>query len=319
MLSRREEDIMKKISIVTTAYNEEESVEELVVRVSKVIESEPGYHFEFVIVENGSVDQTYPQLLILKNKYPFIRIIKLTRNFGAQGGLLAGISQALGDAVITMDADLQHPPEVINALLRKWEEGYKIVNTEKKNKSSTFLRLLADKIFYKLMYKYSGLRFGEADFRLIDRAVCNVLDQLKESEKFLRGLISWTGFQSSSVEYDVQMRKYGVSKFSTKHLFEFAFLGLTSFSVEPLSSLFKLGFLIFVPSSIYLFAISIIGGLNYFKLSNFNLPPGWATIVITVIFFGSIQIFSLGILGEYIGRIYKEVKGRPNFIIEEEA
>ncbi|OIQ18396.1 MAG: hypothetical protein BM556_09040 [Bacteriovorax sp. MedPE-SWde] len=310
---------MKKISIVTTAYNEEESVEELVSRVHELALSEPSYQFEFIAVENGSKDKTFVKLTELKEKFSFLRIVKLSRNFQAQGGMLAGISQATGDAIVTMDADLQHPPEVISSLIRKWEEGFKIVNTEKKNKSSTLLRLMADKFFYELMYKYSGLRFGEADFRLIDREVANVLDQLDESEKFLRGLISWTGFESSTVKYRVELRKHGVTKFSSRHLFEFAFLGLTSFSVAPLRSLLKLGFIIFVPSFIYLLFFLTIGSMNYFGVADFDLPPGLATLVVTVIFFGSIQILSIGVLGEYIGRIYKEVKGRPNFVIEEEV
>jgi len=217
-----------------------------------------------------------------------------------------------------MDADLQHPPTTIAEMVKLWEEGYLIVNSEKDSTKLSFLRKVSDSFFYWFMEKVAGLKLGQADFRLIDKVVLNRLNSLKEKEKFVRGLVSWFGYKTTRIKYFLRERQSGVSKFSRNHLFDFAFQGITSFSVMPLRILLNLGFFIFIPSVFYFFLFFLLALSNKSGLSSLPLPPGWATLSVTIVFFGSINLLSLGIIGEYIGRIFSEVKQRPNFIIEEE-
>lgn len=306
----------KKISIVTPAYNEAPNLPLLCERIHRVFEK-TNYTYEIVIADNGSKDNTKEVLASLKDKYS-IKHVLLTKNFGHQGGIIAGLEHASGDAVVTMDADLQHPPEIISQMLVEWEKGFKVVNSEKSVNSSSFLRKIIDKTFYYLMDHMAGLELGQADFRLIDREVVTNLNALPETEKFIRGLVSWLGFSTSTIKYEVGERAFGVSKYKSAHLWDFALLGLTSFSVAPLRLLLRAGVLIMIPSLFYLIYIFSLVMVNAFSSEVFKLPPGWATISMTIVFFGSVQLFSIGILGEYIGRIYSEVKKRPKYIVKEE-
>jgi dolichol-phosphate mannosyltransferase len=245
-----------------------------------------------------------------------VRYISLSRNFGAQGGLLAAISGALGDAVITMDADLQHPPSVIPQMLQAWENGFKIVMSSKETSQTGFLRHAMDRAFYYLMDRMANLKLGHADFRLLDRRVVNELLMMPESEKFLRGLISWMGFSQTSVTYKVVERKKGESKFRRSDLFDLAFQGITSFSIEPLRLLMKAGIILFVPSALFML-YNLVQGVSHLLGLDSSPPPGWATLSVTITLFGSIQLLGMSILGEYIGRIFIETKKRPSFIIQE--
>lgn len=304
----------KKISIVTPAYNEAENLPLLCERIHRVFEKN-NYSYEIVVADNGSSDSTKEVLRNLKEKYS-VKHLLLTKNFGHQGGIIAGLEHANGDAVVTMDADLQHPPEVISQMIEEWEKGFQIVNSEKSVNSATLLRRIIDKCFYFLMDRLAGLELGQADFRLIDKEVVTNLNALPETEKFIRGLVSWLGFRTSTIKYEVAERAFGVSKYKSAHLWDFALLGLTSFSVAPLRLLLKLGVFIMVPSLFYLIYIFTLIMINSFSSEVFKFPPGWATISMTIVFFGSVQLFSIGILGEYIGRIYSEVKKRPKYIIK---
>ena len=273
-----------------------------------------------LIVDNHSEDNSWQLIQNQKRKYNFIKAIKLSRNFGHQGGLLAGLAHADGDAVICMDADLQHPPELIPQLLKKWEEGYSVVNTIKTRQQRTLLRKIIDRIFYRVISRILGSEVGHSDFRLIDRKALLAFNALPESEKFIRGLVNWVGFNNIAIPYEVANRAYGVSKYSQKHLRDLIFLGLTAFTIEPLRYVTKIGFITLAFSSLHLIYSVILYFLYLFNISTgdwMRPPHGWTTLAVALFFFGSIQLISLGIIGEYIGRIYNEVKKRPNFIIEE--
>ena len=306
----------KKISIVCPALNEEKNLPLLCQRIQQVISSTP-HDYEIVIADNGSSDNSITVLKEIQKKQPQVKILELTRNFGHQGGILAGLANATGNAVITMDADLQHPPETIAPMIKLWEQGFMVVNSEKENSHSTPFRKFMDKLFYSLMEHYADLEFGHSDFRLLDRQVLDKFNSLPETEKFMRGLISWLGFKTAIVKYKVGDRMYGVSKYTAKQLWDLALNGITSFSLAPLRMMFTFGVMIFIPSFFYLvYLLTLSFLIDYFKM-DFKFPPGWATITVTIIFFGSVQMLSIGILGEYIGRIYSEVKRRPKFIIKD--
>lgn len=306
---------IKKISIVSPALNEAKNIPLLCDRIKKVF-SEFNYDFEIIIADNGSSDNTLEVIEDLQKTTPQLKVVKLTRNFGHQGGLFAGLDHATGDAVITMDADLQHPPEIIKLMLQKWEMGYKVVNTEKQKNQSTLLRKIVDKSFYYGMNRFVGLEIGHGDFRLLDKEVLLQFRSLPETEKFMRGLISWFGYKTDVIQYVVADRAHGVSKFNGKQLWDLALNGITSFSFGPLRFIFKLGIFIFVPSFLYLIYVLAQLTLDYIFHWGYVLPPGWATISVAVIFFGSVQMLFLGILGEYVGRIYSEVKRRPKYIVK---
>jgi len=307
-----------KITIVSPAYNELENLELLCKRCHAVFEGLPKYNFALLLVDNKSVDGSWEKIRELKQKYPFLSAIQLSKNFGHQGGLLAGLKEAEGDAVICMDADLQHPPELIPDLISKWEKGFKVVNTVKANQKSSLLRKMIDKTFYGLMNKILKSEMGHSDFRLLDRQALDTFNNLPENEKFIRGLVNWIGFKNIAVPYNVETRQYGVSKYSKKHLKELVFMGLTSFSIEPLRWITKIGFLTLFPSAIYLLFVIITYILHLIHpYPRWQIPPGWSTLAVITVFFGSIQLLSIGIIGEYLGRIFNEVKKRPNFIIED--
>lgn len=306
----------KKISIVTPAYNEAENLPLLCERIHRVF-GKTNYDYEIIVADNGSDDNTKEVLRSLREKFS-VKHLLLTKNFGHQGGIIAGLEHADGDAVVTMDADLQHPPEIISQMLREWEKGFQVVNSEKSVNSATFARRLIDKSFYFLMDRLAGLELGQADFRLLDKEVVTNLNALPETEKFIRGLVSWLGFRTATIKYEVAERAFGVSKYKSAHLWDFALLGLTSFSVAPLRMLLKLGIFIMIPSLLYLSYLFLLVVMNMFYQDDFVLPPGWATIVMTILFFGSVQLFSIGVLGEYIGRIYNEVKKRPKYIVKDD-
>jgi polyisoprenyl-phosphate glycosyltransferase len=314
--SENEQLTRRLVSVCAPAYNEELNLEDFCREVSKAIPVEK-YDFEIVICENGSDDHSLEILRKLHAQDNRVRYVSLSRNFGAQGGLLAAISGSRGDAVITMDADLQHPPSVIPQMLQAWENGFKIVMSKKETAQKGLLRYAMDSIFYYLMDRMANLKLGHADFRLLDRRVVNELLSMPESEKFLRGLISWMGFSQTCINYTVAERNKGESKFRRRDLFDLAFQGITSFSIEPLRLLMKAGIILFVPSALFMM-YNLYEGVSYrLGIDSASPPPGWATLSVTITLFGSIQLLGMSILGEYIGRIFIESKKRPSFIIQE--
>ena len=306
----------KKISIVAPAFNEEENLELFFNRSKEVLE-QTSYDYEILIIENGSTDNSLAILKKLHKEDPRLKFISLSRNFGHQGGIYCGLNYCSGDAVITMDADLQHPHAIIPDLLKKWQEGYLIVNTKKEGGHPSLARWFSDKLYYFIINKTVGLQYSQADFRLLDKKVVQELRKMPETEKFLRGLIAWLGFKVTIVPYQVQKRLHGRTKFRGHHLINLAFQGITSFSRFPLKLLTKLGIFFLIPSTAYIIYVfyAFMRALHQEDLN--LLPPGWATLSVTIVFFGAIQLLAIGILGEYIGRIYFETKRRPDYVIQE--
>lgn len=302
---------MKKISIVIPAYNEEDNLSEIRKAIDHVFHNLPNYKYEIIFVNDGSRDRTQDFLEDMSLSFPEVRYIEFSRNFGHQYAVKAGLDLADGNAVISMDADLQHPPALIPEMIRKWEEGYDIVYTIRKypKSISRFKRSTSD-FFYRILSKLSDVELekGSSDFRLLDASVIDVIRDGTESDVFLRGLVKWVGFRQYAIPFVAGERFAGESKYSLGKMFRFAFTGITAFSVKPLYLAAYLGFffslvsLLYIPYVIYSF-------MNHSEIS------GWASLIMTVVFFGGVQLIILGILGIYMGKIFKQIKGRPNYII----
>ena len=305
---------MKKIDIVVPCYNESENIRPLYEAIKEVFAKElPDYDFNLLLVNDGSHDSSLLVLQQLAKEDNQVKYLSFSRNFGHQLAVKAGLDHAFAPAVISMDADLQHPPALIPTLIRKWEEGAQVVATlrtypeeisKKKRKSS--------QQFYKLLNLLSDIEIkeGSADFRLLDQAVVEVIRQMKENEPFLRGMVPWVGFNQVYVPYTAQARHSGETKYTIKKMFQLALSGVTSFSVKPLYFAVFLGFffsllsVLYVPYVIYSF-------LNGSEIS------GWASLIMTIVFFGGLQLIILGIIGVYIGKIFTQTKERPAYIIQE--
>lgn len=303
---------MKKISIVIPAYNEEGNLIPVYQRIKSVFEKMQGYGFEIIFVNDGSRDNTQLRLEEMALDFPEIKYIEFSRNFGHQPAVKAGMDYADGNVIISMDGDLQHPPELIPQMVQKWEQGYDIVYTIRSypKEISYFKRKTSD-LFYRFLSQISDVDLtngGGSDFRLIDASVAQVMKNLKEDDLFLRGLTSWMGFKQTGIEFVAGERFSGQSSYDLKKMLKFAFTGITSFSVKPLYLATYLGFifsslsLLYIPYVLYAF-------LTKTEIS------GWASLIMTIVFFGGVQLIILGILGIYLGKIFKQVKGRPNYII----
>ncbi len=303
------------VSVAFPVFNEAENLEMLHAEVTRALET-TGLAFELIFVDNGSTDASLSIIKRLSETDPRVEFVSLSRNFGHQGALLAGISHAQGEAVITMDADLQHPSALLPEMVRLWQEGFEVVFTRKRRYPVHGMRLRQVKLFYWLMSKWSGLHlsFGKSDFRLLDRKVFEVFLRMPEARKFLRGLVEWVGFRQTGLEYDPLPRHAGESKFPFRALVSFAVDGIISFSLLPLRWSLGLGFIVASMSFVYGIAMVVMGLLNYAGMS-VPLPPGWATLVVSILFLSGIQLIAIGMLGEYVGRIFEQTKGRPEFIV----
>lgn len=309
------------ISIVSPVYNEAGNLEELCKRIRSVMEAGKE-DYEIIFVDNGSTDRSLEVMKELKKKDAKVKFVSLSRNFGHQGGIVAGMANASGDAVISLDADLQHPPELISTLIRKWKNGYSVVFTTKKHKGiGSGLSLFPSRIFYKLISSISdiNLSYGESDYRLLDRKVVDVILNIPEKHKFLRGIVKWVGFSQTSVEYDVEQRKTGESKFSFWNYINFAFDGIFSFSTVPLRIFLWLGIMVASFCILWGAYYFVMGAISLFYPEKNLLPPGSATITVSILFLGGVQLIGIGILGEYLGRVYHQTKERPDFIIKEKS
>ncbi len=299
------------LSIVIPCFNEEESLDELYLRLRKVLE-ENGLNYRLIFVDDGSTDKTIQKLIELRSGDKRVRVLELSRNFGHQAALCAGLDHSGGDAVIMMDADLQHPPELIPELISKWKEGHEIVYTIRKDPPGTslFKRKTAS-CFYRLINLLARINIPEnsADFRLLDKKVVDEFMRIKERTRFLRGLIRWVGFRQCPVCYEAAPRFAGRSKYTLWRMIRLAFDGITSFSTFPLHLATFFGSFISILGFAYaLYAL-------YVRLFTGRALPGWASMVVTVLFLGGIQLLCLGIIGEYIGRIYTESKFRPLYVL----
>ncbi len=307
---------MKMIGIVLPVYNEEEGLDAFHEALIAVLDGLAAqYRFEVIYVLDRSPDNSYLVLRRLAQQHPNVTVLHLSRRFGHQMSLVAGIDHSAGDAVIMMDCDLQHPPGVIPELLKKFEEGYDIVHTIREDDQRIgFSKKWTSRVFYRLQNALSPVQLqeGAADFRLISAKVARLFREgVREQNQFLRGLFQWAGFRSISITFVSPPRAAGRTKYDLLRLLTFSFAGITSFSKLPLRLASILGFAISALSALYGFW-SIA---QYFRRGDF--PPGFASLIVLVLFMGGLQLTFLGILGEYLGSVFDEVKRRPLYIIDE--
>lgn len=305
---------MKKISVVIPMYYEEEVALECYKRVKKAIDSIENYENEIVFVNDGSKDKTLEILEEISKKDENVKVLSFSRNFGHQAAVTAGLKHVTGDAIVIIDADMQDPPELIKDMIKLWEQGNQVVYAKrKKRKGESAFKLLTAKMFYKILNGLSDIDIPRdtGDFRLVDRQVVEVLNQMPEHNKFLRGLFCWIGFKQIPFEYEREERFAGKTKYPLKKMLKLAGDGIISFSSKPLKMVGALG----VVSIVISILILIYALASYiFKLN--NLSAGWTSIMVTVTFFSGIQLLSIWIMSEYIARIYEEGKSRPEYIIE---
>ncbi|AZQ45310.1 glycosyltransferase family 2 protein [Bacillus sp. GX] len=305
--------MQKLISVVVPMYFEEEVAQECYNRLKSVM-LQNNINYEFVFVNDGSTDRTMEILSeIAANDYR-TKIVNFARNFGHQVAVTAGIAAAKGDAIVIIDADLQDPPEVIPELIAKWEEGYEVVYAKRKQrKGETWFKLLTAKYFYKFLNYMSDIDIPKdtGDFRIIDRKVADVFNQMTERNRFIRGMMSWVGFRQTYVEYERDERFAGETKYPLKKMIKFASDGIIAFSTKPLRIVMTLGLLsVLISIIVLLYTITV-------KIIGTGTQTGWASIMVAITFFSGIQLLGLGIVGQYIARIYDESKNRPIYIVKE--
>ncbi|GAB4498407.1 MAG: glycosyltransferase family 2 protein [Anaerolineales bacterium] len=300
-------------SIIAPIYNEIENLPELYRRVKEVMDSN-GEPWELVLVDDGSTDGSTEKIRELAKKDKTVRPVIFARNFGHQIAITAGWDYARGDAVVIIDADLQDPPEVILDLAKKWKEGYEVVYAVRgEREGESWFKLWTASVFYRLIYRITDVKIpvDTGDFRLMDRKVVNVLKKMKERHRFPRGMSAWVGFKQIGVTYKRAARHAGVTKYPFKKMLRLAVNAITSFSYFPLQVATFFGFF---SAGISILAIPLVAIL---RLAGSHFFEGQATTLISVLFLGGVQLISLGILGEYVGRLYDEAKGRPLYIVRD--
>ena len=301
---------MKRVSIVVPVYNEEDNIAHFVQSVEKVMETLP-YAYEILFIDDGSRDRSREILREMGERDPHVQSIFLARNAGHQVALTCGTDHANGDAVITMDGDMQHPPELLPVLLAKWEEGYEIVQTVRlTTEGASLFKRLTSKYYYRLLNAMTDVEIqeGGSDFRLMDRKAVLALRRYHEHARFIRGIVGAMGFRKTTVEFVAPERFAGQSKFSLHKMISFALDGILAYSVQPLRAAFYVG----ICSA--LLAILLFLHVLYETLRG-ETVAGWSTIVVCSLFFGGMQMMMLGVCGEYIARILQEVKNRPLYLI----
>ncbi len=302
-----------EITVVAPVYNEAETLPELYQRVRDVME-QTGDTWELVLVDDGSADRSGEIILELSRKDPRVRPVRFARNFGHQIAVTAGLDFSRGRAVVIIDSDLQVPPEVIRQMIDKWREGFEVVygvRTDREGES--WFKLMTASLFYRLIYRITDVNIplDTGDFRLLDRKVVDVMNQMRERHRFLRGMSAWIGFRQTGVEYRRAARFAGQTKYPLRKMMKFASDAITGFSYLPLQMATYLGF---ISAGISILAIPVV---IYLRASGSGAFFGQATTLIAVLFLGGIQLISLGILGEYLGRLYDQAKGRPLYIVRE--
>ena len=300
------------ISIVVPCHNEAQSLQSFMQATNAALETIANASFEFVFIDDGSTDTTLPTLMGLAQGDPRIRIIELSRNFGKEAALTAGIDFASGDAVIPMDADLQDPPVVIAALVEKWREGFEVVLAQRVNRNTdSLLKRVTAHVFYRLHNTLADHAIPEnvGDFRLMDRKVIDEVKRFPERGRFMKGVFAWVGFRTATVAYERAPRIADASKFGFWRLWNFALEGITGFSTLPLRVWTYLGFSVSFCALVYgifMLVRTLIYG---------NDVPGYASLMVSVMFLGGLQLMGLGVIGEYVGRVHQESKGRPIYIV----
>ncbi len=303
---------MKNISIVVPVYNEEANLEHFTQAIYEVMDK-LNYEYELIFVDDGSKDDSRAILRKLQDKYDWVKPLLLSRNCGHQVAITCGMDHASGDAVITMDGDMQHPPALIPTLLELWEKGYDVVQTIREaTEGVSWFKKTTSKYYYRFLNAMSETEVypGGSDFRLLDRQACDALCQYREHDRFIRGMVGTLGFNQVQVPFTAPERFAGYSKFSVKKMSKLAMDGILGYSVVPLRISFYLGGLCAL-FSLILFAHVILEYLLG------NVLPGWTTIMVCVALFSGVQLMLMGVMGEYVGRIFKEVKNRPLYMVME--
>lgn len=306
------------ISIIIPAFNEEENLPVTVARIDELLAPmRERYRFELIFIDDGSRDKTGEVLQQLHEKHPdWVHFLRFSRNFGHMSALRCGYDHARGDAVICMDADLQHPPAYIPVFLEKWEMGYHVVFTTRQDDEKTgWFKRNSSRWFYELMNRFSDVRIepGAADFRLLDRKVVDLIRISRENDLFIRGFIPWVGFRQFNIPYVPDQRFAGQSKYTFRKMLRLALNGITSFSVRPLRIATLLG--VFISGMAFLYAIYAL--YAHFVLE--HTVQGWTSVLLSVLIIGGLQLLTLGILGEYLGRLFLQSKGRPPYIVQESS
>ena len=302
------------LSVVVPCYNEQDVLRATHERLTRVLAGMSTLDYELIFVNDGSHDDTQSILKQLQLLDPHVRVLLLSRNFGHQVAVTAGLEEAGGDAVVIIDADLQDPPEVIPQMVHLWRDGNDVVyglRIDRKGEST--FKLWTAKVFYRLINRLSETKmpFDAGDFRLLDRRVVEVINAMPERARFLRGMVSWAGFRQVSLPYERAARHAGDSKYPLRKMVHFAMDGIISFSLVPLKLAIWTGFL-----AIWIAVAGIIVAVID-RLMDKHLTRGWASLFVAVLFMGGVQLVSLGIIGEYLGRIYPEVKRRPLYVVQE--
>lgn len=302
------------VSFLVPVYNEESVLPEFFNRMYTVLSSFD-FAYEVLMINDGSTDKTLDLLLHEANKNRNVKIINLSRNFGHQIAITAGMHRASGDALIILDADLQDPPELAVKLIEKWREGYDVVYAIRRARKENICKRFAYFSFYRLIKLISdiNIHLDSGDFCLMSRRVVDLLNSMPERNRFVRGIRSWVGFKQIGIEYERSKRYAGVSKYSLLKLFKLAFDGLISFSHKPLKIALNLGSVSLI-LAVFMIVYAFISRVFFSQ----STPSGWTSLLIAVTFFGGVQLFTLGIIGEYIARIYDESKARPLYVIESE-
>jgi len=305
----------KRVSLVAPFYNESGNVHEFFRRVAALAASLPQYDFEVIAVNDGSRDTTWDELLQVRATHPWVSVIDLSRNFGKEAAMTAGLDRASGDAVVPIDSDLQHPPELLTQMLEQWELGAEVVLALRTDRNTDGrLQKLSATSFYRFHNMISKVEvpMDVGDFRLMDRRVVQALRQLPENHRFMKGLFAWVGFRTVTVSYTPARRHAGVSSFNAWKLWNLALEGITSFSTAPLKIWTYIGLGVSLLSLIYAVTIvldTLVVGADV---------PGYPSLMAGMMFLGGVQLIGIGVLGEYVGRIYHEVKRRPVYLVREE-
>jgi len=305
------------ISVVVPVYFQEKGLIALHSRLTTVLQEIENSTYEIILVNDGSTDRSFEIMKELSSADSHVKAINFSRNFSQQMAISAGLAHAIGDAVVVIDDDLQDPPELIVEMVKKWRQGYSVVyGTRIRRKGENIFKILSAKLFYGLIDRLSDVRLprDSGDFRLVDRAVVDVLNSMKEQARYIRGLVAWIGFDQCSLPYIRDARFAGKSNYNISSLLRFAVNGLTSFSEKPLVISTHVGLLTTSLSFVYLVAIIVLR----LTVPDFSIE-GWTSTMIAITFFSGVQLLSLGVIGQYIGRLYREIKQRPLYIIKDKV